>query len=98
MSIDVSGRDASVKPTIVRIQVAEDHPLIKLALSLPWATLMALVIVDLKKTTAKGCWWLGRKLRVRLHLAAYLLQKLYNLRFFGPFCGSLEPPRVVVVV
>jgi len=79
MSIDVSGRDASVKPTIVRIQVAEDHPLIKLALSLPWATLMALVIVDLKKTTAKGCWWLGRKLRVRLHLAAYLLQKLYNL-------------------
>ena len=79
MSIDVSGRDAKVKPTIVRIQVTEEHPLIKLALILPWATLMALVIVDLKKTTAKGCWWLGRKLRVRLHLAAYLLQKLYNL-------------------
>ena len=40
---------------------------------------MGIVIADLKKTTAKGKWWLGRKICVRLHLAAYLLQKLYNL-------------------
>lgn len=79
MSIDVSGRDAKVKPTIVRIQVSEDHPLIKLGLSLPWASLMALVIADLKKTTAKGKWWLGRKICVRVHLAAYLLAKIYDL-------------------
>lgn len=79
MSIDVSGRDAKVKPGFVRIEVAADHPLIKLALSLPWATLMALVIEDLKRTTAKGYWWLGRKIRVRIHLAVYLLQKIHNL-------------------
>jgi len=40
---------------------------------------MGIVIADLKKTTAKGKWWLGRKICVRLHLAAYLLQQLYNL-------------------
>lgn len=79
MSIDLSGHDAKVKPTLVGIQVSESHPLIKLALALPWAMLMTLVTEDLKATTAKGCWWLGRKIRVRIHLAAYLLQKLFDL-------------------
>ena len=79
MSIDVSGGDAQVKPTLVYIQVSADHPLIKLAMSLPWALLMAIVVEDLKKSTAKGFWWLGRKIRVRIHLAVYLLQKLYDL-------------------
>lgn len=79
MSIDVSGRDARVKPAFVRIHVSEDHPLFRLALALPWAMLIALVVADLKKTTAKGSWWLGRKIRVRIHLAAYFLQKLYDL-------------------
>jgi hypothetical protein len=39
---------------------------------------MDLVTPDLK-TTAKGFWWLGRKLKVRLHLSVYLLQLLHNL-------------------
>jgi hypothetical protein len=36
------------------------------------------VIEDLKQTTRKGFWWLGRKLEVRTHLSVYLLQKLTN--------------------
>lgn len=40
---------------------------------------MQLVESDLQKTTSKGMWWTGRKIMVRLHLGAYLLQKLYNL-------------------
>lgn len=79
MSIDLSGHDAKVKPTVVSIQVAADHPLIKLAQSLPWPMLIGIAVADLKTTTAKGFWWLGRKIYVRIHLAAYLLQKLYNL-------------------
>lgn len=79
MSIDVSGQYAKLKATSICIDVASDHPLIKLANTLPWAMLMAIVVGDLKKTTAKGYWWLGRKIGVRLHLAAYLLQKLYDL-------------------
>jgi hypothetical protein len=38
---------------------------------------MGLCSEDLKKTTKKGCWWTGRKIQIRVHLAAYFLQKLY---------------------
>jgi len=31
---------------------------------------------DLKRTTVKGYWWLGRRLLVRMHVAAYILQKI----------------------
>lgn len=79
MSLDLSGGDKAVKPVTVAICVTEDHPLIKLANALPWAILIALVVEDLKITTPKGMWWKGRKLRVRVHLAAYLLQKIYDL-------------------
>lgn len=78
MSIDVSGQHAPVKPAVIAIHVSAAHPLIKLALVLPWVMLMNIVVEDLKKTTAKGYWWLGRKICVRIHLAAYLLQLLYN--------------------
>ena len=38
-----------------------------------------MVLPDLQRTTAKGKWWLGRKLMLRIHLGAFLLQWLYNL-------------------
>lgn len=46
---------------------------------LHWPTLFEIVIPDLKKTTSKGFWWMGRKLIIRIHLGAYILQRLYNL-------------------
>jgi len=79
MSIDLSGGDAAVVPAKVTIDVTEDHPLMRLANALPWSLLIALVVEDLKRTTPKGMWWTGRKIRVRLHLGAYLLQKIYDL-------------------
>lgn len=79
MSLDISGGDTVVTPAAVTIAVTADHPLIKLANALPWALLIAMVLPDLKQTTAKGCWWMGRRLVVRVHLAAYILQKLYDL-------------------
>ncbi len=79
MSLDISGGDSVVTPAAVTIAVTRDHPLIKLANSLPWALLITLVQPDLKRTTAKGCWWMGRRLLVRVHVAAYILQKLYDL-------------------
>ena len=78
MSLDLSGGTAPVVPGSVCIFVATEHPLIKLANALPWSALMEIVVADLKTTTAKGRWWLGRKLLVRVHLAAYLLQKIYD--------------------
>ena len=79
MSIDLSGGDAAILPAKVTIHVTKDHPLIRLANALPWALLMAHVVEDLKRTTTKGKWWTGRKIRVRMHLGAYLLQKIYDL-------------------
>lgn len=78
MSLDVSGGTARVVPGPVCISVATEHPLIKLANALPWDALMDAVVPDLKRTTAKGRWWMGRKILVRVHLAAYLLQKIYD--------------------
>lgn len=51
----------------------------QLAQVMPWPALAELVLPDLKRTTAKGQWWRGRKLKLRIHLAALLLQWLYNL-------------------
>ena len=79
MSLDLSGADEVVAAGTVSIEVGSGHPLIKLAQALPWMTLMTLVLPDLKRTTVRGFWWTGRKLRVRVHLAAYILQKLYDL-------------------
>lgn len=79
MSLDMSGADAEVKATGVNISVTADHPLIRLGQALPWMDLMEMVVPDLKKTTANGCWWMGAKLKIRIHLAAYILQKVYNL-------------------
>lgn len=78
MSLCFFGRDHKIEPKPVTISISKTHPLILLAQSLPWNQLMDTVAPDLKKT-AKGFWWLGRKLRVRLHLSVYLLQLLYNL-------------------
>nr|WP_083821351.1 transposase [Legionella drancourtii] len=39
--------------------------------------LVETILPDLKKTKG-GYWWLGRKLRVRIHLGVYLLQQLFN--------------------
>ncbi|MFQ6025908.1 MAG: transposase [Dehalococcoidia bacterium] len=38
-----------------------------------------MVLPDLRYTTARGKWWIGRKLQWRVHLGAFLLQWLYNL-------------------
>jgi IS5 family transposase len=79
MSICSSGLDTPCHVQPVTITVSPSHPLIQLAQVLPWQALAALVFPDLKKTTSKGKWWLGRKLKLRIHLGAFLLQWLYNL-------------------
>lgn len=79
MALDFSGTEATVVACSVQIAVPATHPLMILANALNWKVLMELITDDLKRTTAKGFWHLGRKLQVRVHLAVYLLQVLYNL-------------------
>ena len=78
MSIDGSGLNSKVVSRDMIISVGKEHPLIKLSNIIDWRKLSDLVLPDLKASTRKGCWWLGRPLRLRIHLGAYLLQQLFN--------------------
>src|SRR5262249_25199015 len=77
MSICQSGINSNIQPATVLIEVGEQHPLIQLGQVIQWQELSNLVIWDLKKTLA-GKWWVGRKLKLRVHLGVYLLQHLFN--------------------
>ena len=79
MSLCFSGLHMPCQAYPVTIDVSPTHPLMQLALVISWSALADLVLPDLKRTTAKGQWWRGRKLKLRLHLAALLLQWLYDL-------------------
>ena len=46
--------------------------------ALNWEELGQIILPDLKKSTCKLQWWLGRKLKVRTHLGVFLLQQLLN--------------------
>src|SRR5713101_3626914 len=72
MSICSSGLDAPCRVQPVTIEVSPTHPLIQLAQVIPWPALAELVLPDLQQTTAKGKWWLGRKLKLRIQLGAFL--------------------------
>lgn len=79
MTIDISGCESKLASASIHISIEENHPLIMLGNALPWSALAEIILPDLKRTTAKGCWFMGRKLLVRVHLAAYTLQKIYDL-------------------
>jgi len=79
VSICDSGMESKVKTGRVEVEITDKHPLILLATTLPWLELYKLILPDLKKSTKKGFWNLGRKLKVRIHLAAFILQQIYNL-------------------
>lgn len=78
MSLDVSGFEEEVVGAQVIIRITEQHPLVKLANTLPWEDGLAVILPDLQRTE-KLWWWVGRPLRVRIHLGIYLLQQLFNL-------------------
>ena len=67
-----------LKAQKIMVEVSPTHPLIKLMNALDWAELEKLILPDLKKSTSKLKWWLGRKLKVRIHLGVFLLQQLLN--------------------
>ena len=77
MSIDQSGF-GKVQAKNILVEIAEGHPLVRLANVLPRESMVETVMLDLKKTE-KSRWWMGRPLRLRIHLGAYLLQQILRL-------------------
>lgn len=78
MTISISGCDQVVQARTLSISVQPNHSLIKLAKVIPWQALAEPVFEDLKATTAKGCWDRGRFLLLRMHVAVFILQKIYD--------------------
>jgi IS5 family transposase len=79
MRLCFSGLHTPYGASAVPIAVAPSQPLMPLALVIPWPTLADIVLPDLKRTTTKGKWWLGRRRKLRIHLGALLLPWLYDL-------------------
>lgn len=96
MSVDMSKIDYPIKKHLItEMKIPKEHFLIKLNDSIPWRDYAELAILDLYKDRKKS----GRKLNLRLHLGAFILQTLFrwtdreleeNLNFYAPakvFCG-----------
>lgn len=79
MGLCLSGIDETFnEDTFVKVHVKTTHPLMLLMNSLNWKELFKIAEPDLKSTTSKLKWWLGRKLKIRMHLGVYILQQLLN--------------------
>ena len=78
MSLDVDGFTNDISDGEVSIKVDGNHRLLKLARQLPWDEMLETVLPDLQETD-RACWWMGRPLRIRIHLGAYILQQMFNL-------------------
>ena len=78
MSLDVDGFTKDIEGGEVMIKISSDHRLLKLARNLPWEEMLEVILPDLKRTEKK-CWWLGRPIRVRIHLGIYILQQMFDL-------------------
>jgi hypothetical protein len=96
MSIDISKITYPIEDNLkIKIEVPVNHFLVKLSGVVPWMEFADLAIVDLYKDKKKS----GKKLNLRLHIGAYVLQCLLgwtdreleeNLNFYAParsFCG-----------
>jgi IS5 family transposase len=78
MSFSLSGMSEKVNGGAVEIKVSSTHSLVELANALNWVRIGDLALEDLKLTTRKRCWWVGRKLLLRVHLGVLVLQSLLN--------------------
>ena len=99
MSVDISRIKYPVMDNLKTIiKVPEKHFLMTLSEVIPWDKYADLAIEDLYKDRRRS----GRKLNMRLHLAAFILQTLFrwtdreleeNLNFYAParvFCGIAD--------
>ena len=77
MTICYQGLEAKTEASAIVVSIQKNHPLIKLAQKIPWTKLAEIVIPDLQKTE-KGFCDTGRRLYLRNHLGALLLQKMFG--------------------
>lgn len=77
MSINKSGLEAKLSGRNIIVEVDSKESLLKLGNGLEWKAIADIGMKDLIKT-AKGMWWVGRSLKLRIHLGVYILQAMFN--------------------
>jgi transposase, IS5 family len=77
MSIDQSGLWAKVTGCDILVSIGSCDSLLELANIIDWELLYHIIMPDLMKTRS-GCWRVGRKLQLRTHLGAMILQSMHN--------------------
>jgi hypothetical protein len=77
MSLNTAGLSQKSKTISITTRVLTTDPLIELSNKINWESIYQIMESDLKNT-AKGYWFLGRPLFVRIHLGAFILQSLYK--------------------
>ena len=99
MTIDLSGLSSKLNQQTIPIILDPNDPLYRLCNKILWVELFNQIFPDLQRTP-KGMWWVGRKINVRKHLGAYVLQCLFNKTdramgadlsvngLFQAFCGA----------
>lgn len=96
MSLDISGLQYLIPIKLkILVCIPKLHPMIILANNIPWDQMVKLVVQDLYKNRRRS----GRKLNIRLHLGAFILQSMNKwtdrtledmVKYHGPtmmFCG-----------
>jgi len=78
MSLDTEGFSEPIQGGKIVITITPEHRLLKLARHLSWEDMLNAILPDLQRTERKR-WWVGRPLRVRIHLGIYILQQMLNL-------------------
>lgn len=102
MSVDISKINYPVRDNLkTYISIPKDHFLVKLSESIPWKDYAEMAICELYKDRKRS----GRKLNLRLHLGAFILQTIFrwtdreleeNINFYAPakrFCGIEETEK-----
>lgn len=78
MSICDSGIGIKLFGQGITINISPEHPLIILGNRLPWEEMLSLIENDLRRSVLSRTLCYGRKLKSRIHLGVYLLQKMYD--------------------
>jgi transposase, IS5 family len=77
MTINLSGLDAKVSGCEVLVRVDSEDSLLKLANLVNWDNIFEIILPDLRRTPC-GMLHVGRKIQIRTHLGAYILQNMFN--------------------
>ncbi len=78
MALCQAGLTQMIESGSVVTHISKNHPLIKLANSLPWEKIYGIISLDLIRSLPSLNPFQGRRLWIRIHLGVYILQSIFK--------------------